>query len=195
MPHFSVIIDRDTLQFTASHWVRYRPTAVETMPDGEIVVRREERTVVEPLHRHAFRAKLEISGELDEFGCVIDFVLAERLMVHILQQYDQKIFVPANAPDLGFRQDGSQLTVWVNSNKLVFLEKDVKCLPVKNVSTETIAETILAEFVAAIQKNNILPAPFSDDQFVLTLEEDSGMYARIAYHGSKQPTQGSGFSH
>jgi len=177
----SVIIDRDTLRFSASHWVKYRPTVVDTSSAGDIVIHREENVVVEPLHGHTFRAKLEISGPLDEFGCVVDFVLVEQILVKILQQFEHKILIPMHDPDLTLRQDGSQMTIRVFHREWVFPAKDVKLLPAKNASTETIAAIILADFVAVMQKNNILPLPFSDEQFVLTLEEDNGMYARVAY--------------
>ena len=185
MSRYSIIIDRDSLQFTASHWIKYRPAIIDTMPDGSISIRREQLMVTEPLHEHTFRAKLEITGELDELGCVIDFVLAEQVLIQILQQFEQKVLIPKDAPDLEMRQDGSQLIIWVSSHVWVFLEKDTKWLPVKNASTEAIASIILADFVAVLQKNNILPEPFSDEQFVLTLEEDSGMYARVAFRGKK----------
>ena len=181
MKPYSVLIDRKSLQFTASHWVKYRPATVETTPDGDMTIQREAHAVGEPLHGHTFRAKLEIAGEPDEFGCVIDFVLAEQVLIHVLRQFEQKTLVPQNAPDLEMRQEGSQVIIWVFNREWVFEKKDVKCLPVKNVSTEAIAMMILTDFVAAIRNNNILPSPFSDNQFVLTLEEDSGMYARVAY--------------
>ena len=183
MSRYSIIIDRDTLRFSALHWVKYRPAVISMEPDGGISIQHDD-TVVEPLHGHTFRAKLTISGELDEFGCVMDFVLAEQIMVKILQQFEHKILVPAHAPDLTLRQDGAQIQIGELNREWVFPANDVKLLPVKNVSTETIAEIILAEFVAVVQKNNILPSPFSDDQFVLTLEEESGMYARIAYRAT-----------
>ena len=183
MPQISIIIDRDSLKFTASHWVKYRPAVVETASDGSISVRREDYVIVEPLHEHAFRAKLEISGEPDEFGCVVDFVLAEQILVKILQQFDHKILIPADDPDLTLHQYDFQMTIRVNGCEWVFPTKDVKLLSAKNASTETIAAIILAEFVSVMQKNNILPKPSSDEQFVLTLEEDSGMYARIGISG------------
>ena len=184
MSQASIIIDRDSLKFTAFHWVKYRPTVIDTASDGSITVRREDRVIVEPLHGHTFRAKLEITGTLDEFGCVVDFVLAERILVKILQQFEQKILIPADDPDLTLRQDSSQVTIWVNDCEWVFPKKNTKLLPTKNASTEAIASIILAKFAAVIQKNNILPEPFSDEQCVLTLEEDSGMYARVAFRVS-----------
>ena len=180
MPRFSVIIDRDTLRFSASHWVKYSPTVIEQDHDGGILVRRESITVVEPLHGHTFRVKLEITGDLDEFGCVVDFVLVEQIMVKILHQYEHKILIPANDPDLILRDNGTHVKIGVLNREWEIPAKDVKLLPVQNASTESIATIILAEFVAVMQKNNILPPPFSDDQFVLTLEEDRGMYARVA---------------
>ena len=179
MSRFSVIIDRDTLRFSALHWVKYSPTVIDKDHDGGILVRRESATVVEPLHGHTFRVKLEITGNLDEFGCVVDFVLVEQIMMKLLRQYEHKILIPANDPDLILRDNGPQVKIGVLNREWEFPAKDIKFLPAKNASTETIAAIILAEFVAVMQKNNILPQPFSDDQFVLTLEEDNGMYARV----------------
>jgi len=82
-------------------------------------------------------------------------------------------------PDLILRDSGQQVKIGVLNREWEFPAKDIKFLPAKNASTESIAAIILAEFVAVMQKNNILPQPFSDDQFVLTLEEDNGMYARV----------------
>jgi len=185
MSRFSVIINRDTLRFSASHWVKYSPTVIEQDHDGGIAIRRENTTLVEPLHGHTFRVKLEISGDLDEFGCVIDFVLVEQIMVKILHHYEHKILIPANDPDLILRDDGHQIKIGVLNSAWEFPAKDVKFLPAKNASTESIASIILAEFVAVMQKNNILPPPYSDNQFILTLEEDSGMYAQVAYRAVK----------
>jgi len=181
MSRFSVIIDHDTLRFSALHWVKYSPIDVDQDHAGGIFVRRENSTIVEPLHGHTFRAKLEITGELDEFGCVVDFVLVEQIMVKILRQYEHKILIPANDPDLILRENGPKVKIGVLNCEWEFQAKDVKLLPVNNASTESIAGIILAEFVDVMQKNNILPRPFSDDQFILTLEEDRGMYVRVGY--------------
>ena len=185
MSRFSVMIDRDSLRFSASHWVKYNPTVIGKDHDGGISVRRENTVVVEPLHGHTFRVKLEIAGNLDEFGCVIDFVLVEQILEKILRQYRHKILVPAHDPDLILRENDPQIKIGVINREWEFPAKDIKLLPVKNASTESIAGIILTEFVDVMQKNNILPQPFSDDQFVLTLEEDSGMYARVTYRAGK----------
>jgi len=181
----SIIIDRETLRFTALHWVKYRPTVVETAPDGSITIRREDIVVVEPLHEHTFRVKLEIAGALDEFGCVIDFALAEQIMVKILQQFDHKILIPADDPDLTLRKDGDQIQIGVLNSNWGFQERNVKFLPATNASTETIAAIILAEFLALVQKSSILPKSFSDDHFVLSLEENRGMSARVESRGQE----------
>jgi 6-pyruvoyl-tetrahydropterin synthase len=181
LSRFSVIIDRDTLRFSASHWVKYTPTVINETVDGGLAVTQKGLTIVEPLHGHTFRAKLKIDGILDEFGCVVDFVLVEQIMRKILERFEHKILVPVHDPDLVFRNDGNQIKIGVLNREWAFPAKDVKFLASKNASTETIAEIILAEFVVVMQKNNILPYPFSDDQFVLTLEEDTGMYAQVAY--------------
>ena len=181
MSRFSVIIDRDSLRFSASHWVKYTPTVISETADGRLDISRNDRVVVEPLHGHTFRVKLKIVGILDEFGCVVDFVLVEQIMQKILERFEHKILVPTLDPDLILRQDGPQVKIGVLNKDWEFPVKDVRFLSVQNASTETIAEIILAEFVAVMQKNNILPYPFSDDQFVLTIEEDTGMYAQVAY--------------
>ena len=181
MSRFSVIIERDSLRFSASHWVKYAPTVIEETPDGSFNISRKDRVVVEPLHGHTFRARLKIAGILDEFGCVVDFVLVEQIMRKILERFEHKILVPVHDPDLTFRNDGAQIKVGVLNREWAFPAKDVKFLAAENTSTETIAAIILAEFVSVMQKNNILPYPFSDDQFVLTLEEETGMYAQVAY--------------
>jgi len=185
MSRFSVIIDRDTFRFSALHWVKYNPTVIDQDHAGGLSVRRENITIVEPIHEHTFRVRLEITGGLNEFGCVVDFVLVEQMMVKILRQYEHKILIPANDPDLILREKDPQVKIGVLHREWEFPIKDVKLLPVKNASTESIAGMILAEFVAVMQKNNILPQPFSDDQFILTLEEDIGMYARVAYRAAK----------
>ncbi|MDR1492689.1 MAG: 6-carboxytetrahydropterin synthase [Planctomycetaceae bacterium] len=181
MPKFSVIIDRDSLRFSASHWVKFIPTQIVKNADGEISVQKHGIAVVEPLHGHTFRAKLKISGKPDDFGCVIDFVLAEHLLRAILEQFEHKILIAEYDPDMKLQNEAGQLHIKVLNRKWEFPAKDVKFLPAKSASTETIATIILDKFIQVLQKNNTMTAPFSDEQFVLTLEEETGMFAEIAY--------------
>jgi len=181
MSPFSILIDRDSLRFSAAHWVKFVPTQILKDAEDGISVQKHGIAVVEPLHGHTFRAKLKVSGNLDEFGCVMDFVLAEQILRTILEQFEHKILIAENDPDMKLQNDAGQLHVKVLNRKWEFPAKDVVFLPAKSASTETIATIILDKFVQVLQKNNIFPSTFSDDSFVLTLEEETGMFAEVKY--------------
>ncbi|MCL2347155.1 MAG: 6-carboxytetrahydropterin synthase [Planctomycetaceae bacterium] len=135
--------------------------------------------VVEPLHGHTFRTKLEICGLLDEFSCVIDFVTAERILKQILERFEHKILVAERDSEMKWTENKTQVQISVLDKNWSFPKSDVLLLPVTNTSTEMIAGQIIDEFVKTLEVNRILPFPLDRYDFALTLEEETGVFAKV----------------
>ncbi|MBQ9874186.1 MAG: 6-carboxytetrahydropterin synthase [Thermoguttaceae bacterium] len=142
---YSVILDDSALIFKARHAL--------ALPDFL------GAPFVEPLHEHEFRARLKISGSLDESACVVDFVAARRVLLEVLAELNDRTIVATDSPSKGTPTP---------AEKVVSLEAT-------NPSTEEIAFWALDRFVSRfseVSKRN--PEEFG---FALRLEEAPGCFA------------------
>ena len=80
MPDYSVRIAGDNLIYSAAHFIM--------LPGG----------ICEPLHGHNYRVAVELSGPLDDFGCVIDFLALLQIMKSILAELDHAVLLPTRHP-------------------------------------------------------------------------------------------------
>ncbi|MGD0896789.1 MAG: 6-pyruvoyl tetrahydropterin synthase family protein [Thermoguttaceae bacterium] len=124
MPTFHVRIAGDDLTFSAAHFLVFA--------DGRC----------EPLHGHDFRVRAEVSGELDENRCVVDFaVLAERLRA-VLHELDHAVLLPAEHPALRVSAGSAEVEVLLGPRRWILPRTDCRLLPLPATTAELLAEHV-----------------------------------------------------
>lgn len=128
---FSVSVSNNNLHFAASHFITY---------GGKC----------EFLHGHNYRVSVEVEGPLTADSYVYDFVALKKLTRSISEQLDHCFLLPMNNPHLTIRRENHHWQIDFKDSHYVFPEKDVKPLPVDNITAERLAEYIWGKLADAL---------------------------------------------
>jgi 6-pyruvoyltetrahydropterin/6-carboxytetrahydropterin synthase len=156
----AVRFENDTLYFSASHFITFG-----------------EPEKVEALHGHNFRIKAEIAGPLNEQLCVVDFIAAFDALKNICEQLTHKVLIPKDHRYIKYKSENKIMKVSIPPLQWAFPEYDTFLMPVKNTTTEAIAEYIAVIFRQKLEDTGAFNYPSSKYEITIYLEESSGMWA------------------
>jgi len=125
MDQFRIAVSKDGNQFAAAHFITYE--------DGQS----------EPLHGHNYRIGATLSGSLDDYHLVFDFVRLKREIEVVAGELDHRVLLAARNPALPVeRSTEGEIVVRSGSDRYVFPARDVVVLDVPNTTAEMIAAWI-----------------------------------------------------
>lgn len=130
---FKVRISKSNLQFAASHFITY---------GGKC----------ELLHGHNYAVSLELEGDLTPDGYVFDFIVFKRIAREVLETLDHRFLLAINNPHLILHQDSVSWEILYKNDRYVLPFRDVKPLPVDNITAERLAEYIWFKVAEEIHK-------------------------------------------
>ncbi len=128
---YKVTIAKNNLHFAASHFITY---------GGKC----------EFLHGHNYGLLVELEGPLTEDSFVFDFVALKKLARNISESLDHRFLLPLNNPHLAIRQVNQHWEIDYKESHYMFPEKDVKPLPVDNITAERLAGYIWEQIAEAL---------------------------------------------
>ncbi len=156
----AIRFENDALTFAASHFI--------TFGDPE---------KVEALHGHNFRIKAEIGGPLNRRAYVVDFIAAFDSLKRICESLSHKILLPRDHPYIKIKTHGETTTVTLPPLTWSFPQEDAVTLPLKNTTTEALAEYIAFLFRRDLEKEEAFEAASDQYRVTIELEETHGMWA------------------
>ncbi|GHT27147.1 6-pyruvoyl tetrahydrobiopterin synthase [Planctomycetales bacterium] len=156
----AVRFENDSLYFSSSHFITFG-----------------EPEKVEALHGHNFRVKAEVSGPLNEQSYVIDFIVAFDALKNICEQLTHKVLIPKDHRYIKLKTENGITKVSIPPLQWAFPEYDTFLLPVKNTTTEAIAEHIAITFRQMLEDGKAFNYPSSKYSITVYLEESPGMWA------------------
>lgn len=157
MDQFRIAVSKDGNLFAAAHFITYA--------DGQ----------AEPLHGHNYRIGAVLTGPLDDYHLVFDFVRLKKEIEAVAAELDHRVLLAADNPTLPVaRSDEGEIVVRSGSNRYVFPARDVVVLDVPNTTAEMLAAWIADRLLERI----------ADDASRLTgieveLEETTGQSAIV----------------
>ena len=126
---YRIVLEKENFKFSCSHF---------TIFDED----RGER-----LHGHNYYVAIEI--ELDEIdtalGMAFDFNEIKPLVREITDQLDEYVLLPAQSPHLNLELSGESVRIVFSSKQYEIPKRDVRILPVSNVTTEELSRYISEE--------------------------------------------------
>jgi len=125
-PSFKVHVEKDYLKFNAAHFIAHRDSR-------------------EALHGHNYRVSVEVEGDLDAQGYVLDFGVVKRVARRVCQRLDEKTLFPAHSDCLDIRTDGPQVIVRYDDDEFRVPQSDVLLLPIVHTSAEELARYLAGE--------------------------------------------------
>lgn len=131
---------KEDMKFAAGHYTIFSPTERET------------------LHGHNFNVYAAITAEFDTLGMPFDYDVYKTKLRKICRYLNHYTLIAGNSPYQSLSEKGDYLEVRFAEETLIFLKKDIKILPLSNITVEELSrwflDTLLNE-MNATEKNNI----------------------------------------
>ena len=135
---FKIQVSKDYTTFAAAHFVSY---------DGD---------KVEPLHGHNYRVAAAVEGELDDDGYVFNFTPLKQALRRVCDGLDHHLLLPTGNPLIDIQRDDQAYIVHSAAKTYRFPAEDVVQLPIRNTSSELLAQWIEAEVEAQLRADGVL---------------------------------------
>jgi len=123
---FGIRVTKDTLVFSAAHFITFNGT------------------ICERIHGHNWRVEAEIEGVLDENHYVFDFIALRDGLQTLVHELDHRVLLPDCHPaiQVAVSEDGREVTARFEERRWVFPYKDCCILPIANTTAELISRWI-----------------------------------------------------
>ncbi len=107
---------------------------------------REER---ENLHGHNYFLNVILEAEVPESGLSFNYSLYKNFIRNICKSLDEVVLLPTNSPYLRVAEGSEYVYAYFNADKekLCFLKRDVKLLPLRNITVEELSYWFLQKLL------------------------------------------------
>ncbi len=156
-PQYSVRVMKDTLVFSAAHFITY---------NGDICER---------LHGHNWRVEAAVDGPLDQNGYVFDFIALRDGLQSIVAELDHHVLLPMQHAliQVAISADGREVQAVFRERRWIFPHEDCVLLPVSNTTAELIAHWIAEKLLNQL---NLSEHP-GLKRLRISVEENFGQWA------------------
>ncbi len=101
------------------------------------------------IHGHNWKVKVEVEGELEEHGWVIDFTLLKNITDELLNKFDHKMLLPNS---IAYDYTCENLNFTTNSKKYSLPKEDCVIVPIGNITCENLAYFLHKELWQILKK-------------------------------------------
>lgn len=117
----SIELAKEDMHFSAAHFTIFS------------VNRREN------LHGHNFFVEARAAGPIDANGLCFDYTLLKDRLRTLCDSLDETLLIAAQSPHLAIQKEHDEVVVSFADETLRFPRRDVKLLPIRNVTVEELA--------------------------------------------------------
>ena len=121
----TIEISKDYLHFNSAHFTIFSAT---------------ER---EDLHGHTFYVRAYVTSPVDDNGLAFDYNILKSKIMALCDHLDEKVLLPDRSPHLTLADEDGYLIARYADERLPFLPRDVRILPVRNITVEELAPWFL----------------------------------------------------
>ncbi len=100
----------------------------------------------ENLHGHNWNVGVSITAEVGDNGLAFDYAVAKRQAEAYCAELNERFLLPGRSPFLQIEETDTGLTAVFGQERLSFLSRDVRVLPVRNVTVEEMSAWLLGRF-------------------------------------------------
>ena len=135
MQRFSTIeLFKEEMKFSAGHFAIF------------------SRELRENLHGHNYNVFASFTTVIEDEGLTFDYRFYKHKMQKICETLDEITLIPGNCKYITVEPDGHYTNIHVNNEKLIFLNRDIKVLPLYNITVEELSNWILNQVLADEQE-------------------------------------------
>lgn len=116
----------------------------------------------ENLHGHNFTLHAVFDAEVQENGMIFDYYLAKRFLEAECRELNEYFLLPAQSKHLRIEEDADYVYACFASEKIPFLRRDIRILPVENISVEELSHYFLQRFLAEFMAKNQFPISYAE---------------------------------
>lgn len=156
--NISIDIAKEYLHFSAAHFTVFSATEREN------------------LHGHNFQVEASLRGRVGDDGLCFDYNIVKTRLKTLCDALDEVVLLPGRCPHLDIRVAETYTVAAFNDERLPFLHRDVKVMPVRNVTVEELARWLIGELTA---DHEIAALPVSDIE--LRVSSGAGQWARATW--------------
>lgn len=102
----------------------------------------------ENLHGHNFFVAADAVGRIGEDGLCFDYNALKLRLRALCEALDEIVLLPTRSPHLTVAEGDDDVIVTFAGERLSFLRRDVKLLPLRNVTVEELAQYFVNELAA-----------------------------------------------
>ncbi len=154
----TIEIAKESLHFSAAHFTVFSATEREN------------------LHGHNFRVEATFDGAVGDGGLCFDYNIPKAKLRALCQDLDEVLLLPEFSPHLSVSADGPHTVVEFAGERLTFPHRDVKTLPIRNVTVEELAHWFIEQLRSDAE---IAGLPIS--AMTLRVSSGHGQWARATW--------------
>jgi len=154
---FGVRVTKDTLVFSAAHFITFNGT------------------ICERIHGHNWRVEAAIEGPLDENHYVFDFIALRDGLQALVHELDHRVLLPDRHPAIRVitSDDAREVTARFEDRRWVFPAEDCCILPIANTTAELISRWIGQSLISRLK----LDQQHGLTRLRVSVEENFGQWA------------------
>lgn len=123
----TIEISKEYLHFAAAHFTIFSATEREN------------------LHGHNFHVTLDATATIASDGLTFDYNLLKNALKALCDELDELVLMPQASPHIKVEEDDQYIYVLFADERIPFLRRDLKLLPIRNISVEELAHYLLAQ--------------------------------------------------
>ena len=131
-----ITIEKDHMHFSCAHFTIFSANHREN------------------LHGHNYHMKCELDANVGSDGLCFDYNLIKKALIQLCESLDEFTLLPENSPFLSIEHnaggDPKKVTASFGEESIPFLARDIKCLPVSNITIEELSRWLLEELIETV---------------------------------------------
>jgi 6-pyruvoyltetrahydropterin/6-carboxytetrahydropterin synthase len=104
-------------------------------------------TVRENLHGHTYNVRALIVTEINDEGLSFDLRFYQAKLYDLCHQLDLIVLIPGLCKHLKITEESDYCYIHFNTEKIIFLKRDIKILPIYNVTLEELSSWLLQQLL------------------------------------------------
>ena len=101
----------------------------------------------ENMHGHNFTVHAAFDARVEDNGMIFDYGLAKKHIEVLCKSLNEYFLLPAHSKHIRIEEKEDYTYVHFNKEKIPFLKRDIKILPVENITLEDLSDYFVREFV------------------------------------------------
>lgn len=134
-PIIEIDLSKEHMKFSAGHFTIFSATEREN------------------LHGHSFTVAVTFQARIVDNGLVCDYGILKKVVTKVCDSLDEYFLLPTNSSYLKLKQERGVVIAQFGDETLQFLERDVKLIPVSNITVEDVSGWILGEIRNGLSKD------------------------------------------